>query len=843
MRNEHWDARKVVKHCALLYFLENAGSDQSNVVEKTPCSWSQVLTSCFNRFVTIAQPQRWHRRVRKHLHRQRHCDLLSIANINVVGHIVPDNAAKLAQNYQSVYLPGVAHQPAAPVTNASGSYYQANYENLSLQTSQIPPSPDSKNPSSAYTLLTPPYVGVDVTLHGRPSLTRESSTQSTPTSQALQTSPISMTATEAQPRQDAVTATKPKRVRTGCLTCRERHLKCDESLPNCQNCTKSNRQCKRGVRLNFIDIQCERPPHLLPPTHDWEVTFQDDSRAIASEYRGGLEKYHPLEPEPKRQRRAAPDSTYNYSQANIPGQTNEHFASQHAFSKSYTTQAPTLCSSVLNQSYPSATDHSNYYEQTQQEVPQSYQSSGVMSTDPNCPCLEDASEVLYLQVFVEEVALWMDSMDPEKHFSRIIPFQALKEPMLRSSVLACGVRHLTLVNSIVYREEEALRYYNSATQLLLRALQNPDRDSVLCATTATILNVYEVMSERALQRMNHIAGARALIKECGWNARSQGIGAACFWLNVGLEVFSCMHFNWSVAWDPETWGVDFDVEPQLVPGDEEGWSRKMLWIVAMVTNFRAESQRRYPDASIEAEQMRLQQREQKWRWLRSLCDRWNSCAPPTMQPLSRVPPYMAKKRSAFPELWFIKRATITGRLFYYTAMAALGATHPMINLDPQTTNDMHEMKIHHSRQICGIVAHVKDRGVASAAIRCLAVAGENLSLREEQQEVLQIYDRIKEETGWRVAFIKDDLKEKWGWNSQGSEYDNMSTPSNSAYLAPSATPTPPAQSGPRYPRGIVNPLYKNADFSAQNPPYQGSYVPPASTGVMHNYPYQGIASI
>ena len=31
-------------------------------------------------------------------------------------------------------------------------------------------------------------------------------------------------------------ANKPKRVRTGCLTCRERHLKCDEGLPDWYVC-------------------------------------------------------------------------------------------------------------------------------------------------------------------------------------------------------------------------------------------------------------------------------------------------------------------------------------------------------------------------------------------------------------------------------------------------------------------------------------------------------------------------------------------------------------------------------------------------------------------------------
>lgn len=67
----------------------------------------------------------------------------------------------------------------------------------------------------------------------------------------------------------AAAANKPKRVRTGCLTCRERHLKCDEGLPNCQNCRKSNRVCKRGVRLNFIDTTVKCPP-MIPPTADWK---------------------------------------------------------------------------------------------------------------------------------------------------------------------------------------------------------------------------------------------------------------------------------------------------------------------------------------------------------------------------------------------------------------------------------------------------------------------------------------------------------------------------------------------------------------------------------------------
>lgn len=112
--------------------------------------------------------------------------------------------------------------------------------------------------------------------------------------------------------------------------------------------------------------------------------------------------------------------------------------------------------------------------------------------------------------------------------------------MLLNAFLACGARHLTLVNP-AYHEDKALHYYDTATRLILASLQNQNRDTAMCATTAIILNVYEIMSERPLQRMNHIAGARALLKECGWTARTPGIGGACFWLNVSMVRLSSPH--------------------------------------------------------------------------------------------------------------------------------------------------------------------------------------------------------------------------------------------------------------------------------------------------------------
>lgn len=227
--------------------------------------------------------------------------------------------------------------------------------------------------------------------------------------------------------------------------------------------------------------------------------------------------------------------------------------------------------------------------------------------------LNSADEIQYMQVFVDEVGVWMDSLDKDKHFSRVIPYLALKSPMLLNAFLACGVKHLVnrdRASRTRPSDDKALFYYDTATTQLLRSLQNPDRNMHECATTAVVLNVYEIMSEKPTARMNHIAGARALIRECGWNASSTGIGAACFWLNIGMEVLSCLSFNWATSWDPDQWGLDLsfledvdgkgsDVKTEDAEGagnlksllggggEEESWVHRIFYIVAKIANFKA----------------------------------------------------------------------------------------------------------------------------------------------------------------------------------------------------------------------------------------------------------------
>ncbi|RBR24447.1 uncharacterized protein FIESC28_02738 [Fusarium coffeatum] len=516
------------------------------------------------------------------------------------------------------------------------------------------------------------------------------------------------------------TPVKGRRVRTGCLTCRERHLKCDEAVPDCMNCRKRGRECKRGVRLNFLEINLHSPA-AIPPPEDWAVEFQDESREIASEYRGGLGRYAPYSP--------GLDDRYDSKEA-IPLVTGSHpreinaaterfqSSSQQPFSYVRDNTTPRalddlggpsgdaiklelsdsgqgILSDVSNIATPPSSTRSVVTPRTElfpeqliamRNRPSSHQAAVEdtgnlilphLGTSPHNELLleqahEDdhihhpaiqnielvgrdiltsAEEVHYMQVFVDDVAIWMDSFNRDKYFARSIPHHALRSTMLFNALLACGVKHASLMSQ--ENHDKALFYYNTATTQLLRSLQNPDRNTAECATTAIVLNVYEIMSEKPAHRMSHIAGSRALVRECGWNAKSNGIGLACFWLNIGIEVLNCLAANWQTTWSPDEWGVDFpepDNHQHNEYGDEQTWVHRALYIVAKVTNFRATAGQ-FDDTSPQAERNWVGNRLSQWHELKRLCDGWNTRCPRTMHPFGYVKAVESTGKSVFPRIW------------------------------------------------------------------------------------------------------------------------------------------------------------------------------------------------
>jgi hypothetical protein len=291
--------------------------------------------------------------------------------------------------------------------------------------------------------------------------------------------------------------------------------------------------------------------------------------------------------------------------------------------------------------------------------------------------LSTEEEIHFMQVFIDEVSIWMDALNKDKHFANTVPYLALKLPMLLNALLACGARHLTLIGQ--HSGEKAEYYYNLATTQLFSE-QARERSPSESALTAVVLTAYNVMTDRPSDRMGHIASTRALIKDCGWNAASTGLGVACFWVNVGMEVLSCISFGWQTAWDPDQWGLDLEFATlgaasrsgsRSVAGSDDIWSgrveglpvandnletadeeelylHRIFYIMAKVANFRANTPQ-FQEPSPHDEQVRLQNRFAEWRRLQNMCNAWNLNCPRSMRPYGYLPE--ASSKSLFPNVW------------------------------------------------------------------------------------------------------------------------------------------------------------------------------------------------
>ncbi|KAJ5242757.1 transcriptional regulator family: Fungal Specific TF [Penicillium citrinum] len=555
------------------------------------------------------------------------------------------------------------------------------------------------------------------------------------------------------------------------------------------------------------------PPHIIDRPKGAKVTFRDDSRFIASEYVGGFERYPPPQPESPIQDR--------------------QLLHHDAFNALGTDYLTSLFQSVAH-SFDSAgfdvshdfivgpdTWHEPHIVPGDELLPHGTSNFArkLATRQYSSTSLSDPEQIFLLQTFVEEVGPWMESMDQMRHFTQILPYHTVDEPMLLKAFLACGAQHLS-VTSASYGNETANRYYEMATQDLMRLIQDPNRDSVLCATAALVLAIYESIPSPSTPKINHTTGSRALIRECGWNAKTPSLGGACFWINICMELLNCLHNSWSLSWDPDTWGVDMNMDHvHHIAKPEDLWLHRIIYICGKVSDFRVGSQLQQSHDETDAHIGQLNQKLQDWGHLNSWCDQWIKNAPPSMRPLGQIQPWPRNIESVFPTIWMTKRPAIIAQFFYHTARILLARTHPM---EPDFHVEMKKMQQAHAYDVCGIAAGIKDGSLSIIAIRCLSIAAICLDTREAQDEALRTLKRLCKDTVWHAENIENELRQHWNWPHPHHDTVDPAQMHNNNYYEIDQT----LSNGPEIHLNLSNPLLGVSDFSAEKHPYQGFYIAP-----------------
>ncbi|KAL4904987.1 hypothetical protein BDW74DRAFT_153914 [Aspergillus multicolor] len=504
-------------------------------------------------------------------------------------------------------------------------------------------------------------------------------------------------------RESDVSVKKRKRVRTGCFTCRDRHLKCDEALGQCQNCKKSGRLCRRGVRLNFVDTQVVAPPTCVTPPAGTGVTFRDDSRIIASEYVGGFERYPPPE-------QGTPLEDIRQASTPVQSGTNLFFRTQYRLSRHVSLGEPTVMS--------------------------------------------------LMQVFVNQIGPWMDIVDEAKHFTRILPLYALEEPLLRAVIAACAGCYVSL--HLSNEASERVRYYNTAALMLSDSLATLHRDPSMCAAAALIIEVTEMLVLGPIEsgvRIRSSNSARSLIRECQWSTRTQGLGGACSWVSILMELLDCVVFRQTIVWDPDSWGIDmnFGVEPSIA-GDEESWLQRIIYVCTKVSDLRSSYSKGIRKSTRHAEA----QRSQQWSLYNEWCDRWFASIPRSLLPVGNVQPWQRNPQSVFPQVWLLGRSAIVAQMLYHIARIML---LELDSLWQDQISELQEEQQRHAYSVCGIVSNDRNNGIPVWSTQILSVAAGYLIDRKAQEEVVATLDHMRHASGLSTEHLRRKLQETWGWHS------------------------------------------------------------------------------
>jgi hypothetical protein len=139
-----------------------------------------------------------------------------------------------------------------------------------------------------------------------------------------------------------------------------------------------------------------------------------------------------------------------------------------------------------------------------------------------------------------------------------------------------------------------------------------------------------------------------------------------------------------------------------------------------------------------------------WRYLED----WYLKRPEEMKPVM----YGTSIDNTFPTILFTNPAAISGNQLYHTASLLMLQTRPPdIHLNPKPRS-----ALWHARHVCGISMSNDHHGAWTNAIQPLWIAGQWMSHSSEHHAILDLLERIENESGWPTQSRAEDLKEFWG---------------------------------------------------------------------------------
>ncbi|OQE20863.1 hypothetical protein PENFLA_c015G09575 [Penicillium flavigenum] len=601
-------------------------------------------------------------------------------------------------------------------------------------------------------------------------------------------------------RRSRVRKSRGRGLRTtnGCITCRKRHLKCDEVKPICGACAKNNKTCEfaSSSRRSSLPASGGAVTEAVPDlTAQQRAVAEEDNERESStaQTNSALSELHeaigPDWPsfavDPNLSQPAQLDQltgSQSDSNQNLVASTdaslspsNSSFAAVRWFgllandAAKDSSQVSTIHNSWANQGF-SLQGHSNPDGQTQlsslqcatlvldgpSPVYASHDPTQAGTSGGNTPGVEqiwqspDPIELLpgeeaLFEHFVARVSPWIDLLDPTTKFSTFVAHLAIYNAGLMNAILALAYRHLALNphlsdRNVTNKQEAALQYYYQTLHYVQKAMQYSDykRSLELLATTL-IISAYEMLDNSTKDWERHLEGVFLIQRSQTIHGESGGLHSAVWWAWLCQDIWAAFREKRKTL----TFWVPQKPLSELSPHE---LARRSIYNTAKVISYCA-------DAVTEAD---IGCRVDEANHLRKMLDDWKRHLTIEFSPL----PLGSRHQSYFRPIWIRPPAFAVAIQLFSVSHILLLAHEPSLGGIEQYLKRQSVIK-HRVENICGIAVTLKDNPSSIMSSQALYIAGLFTQEHNTREAILELLESCRERSGWPVRSLGVELQHFW----------------------------------------------------------------------------------
>ncbi|KAF1355722.1 hypothetical protein EJ07DRAFT_168184 [Lizonia empirigonia] len=532
------------------------------------------------------------------------------------------------------------------------------------------------------------------------------------------------------------------RSRNGCLTCRARRVKCDETHPVCKACNKKNRPCQwEAPHTKFKDYQ----PSDAASSELIAGLEQNGMEVDGSDDDGGSQASRSISPRTeKEQRNDWPETVGSSSQlASDPSPNDNDSIGVHSPGSSFSLSAPRTATSFSIASLLRYPVVENIRPYSQESV----------------PLTQDEARLVHH--YSEHLGRWLDCTDATRQFTLGVPEKVRDCPVLCHAVLSFAARH---------RREDATAdaSYQRCIALLIDRLNEPNvshDETLLCAIV--ILRFYEqlnVPSSTGSDAGQHLAGFSAILRASQGNhyvdPSAPTLREAAFWVFVR----QCLY---TATINQQPLDVDFSLQLHPTPSSmqdshplarlrlETAWANQMTWNTALTVNF----------CFGEDQPNERKDRIGRWHELWEAVHNWERDRPEGFAAIWHGPASEIED-SCFPRIWFTADWHAVAFALYHFSCIMLHSFKPGLRFaihSVERLSGTDRQVLEHARAICGACKSAPET-VQLSIILCHTIFVWGLLVTEtrERDEVVQLLMDFEKNNVWPTTWIINALKLEWG---------------------------------------------------------------------------------